>query len=412
MKIQIQNLERSSQFQNHSLTHVISIFGMGKTREMEADGESGILDVLVEKAARKKAKKAKKELVSEVDAAELEGSQNEKKDKKKKKKKKNAEELEELSDEKSEQLSEEPKMKKSKKTKVREEEQGDEKPKKKRKKESRDDETKSKKSKLEEDSNYVDDEDMERKLEKMQGPIDDEDDKRYSTNILFVGQLPFHATIDHIKEHFSKHGVADAKVRLLTDKKTKKPRGIAFVEVDNSRQLVNALRVHHTRLLGRMINVERTCGGGGNNDKRKEKLSNLRKMQGKKVLKEVSLRIEEVLSLNPGTEVSVHDFDERVVEALGSFPRDIMENIVTEFVNSVNLQNITNKSAWIMGMVKRYREKQHEGEDFKPDPKKQGKHGGGKNHGGKGGGGSSNFRKGKPPSGRPKKPSIHYDQNY
>ena len=53
---------------------------------------------------------------------------------------------------------------------------------------------------------------------------------------------------------------------MLSKKGSGRSRGIAFVDLADEKQMVRALRVHHTRLFGRVINVERTCGGGGTGD--------------------------------------------------------------------------------------------------------------------------------------------------
>jgi nucleolar protein 6 len=49
-------------------------------------------------------------------------------------------------------------------------------------------------------------------------------------------------------------------------------RGIAFLEFPNATLLQQALKLHHTDLDGRIINVELTVGGGGSGTARKEKL--------------------------------------------------------------------------------------------------------------------------------------------
>jgi hypothetical protein len=49
-------------------------------------------------------------------------------------------------------------------------------------------------------------------------------------------------------------------------------RGIAFLEFPNATLLQQALKLHHTDLDGRIINVELTVGGGGSGIARKEKL--------------------------------------------------------------------------------------------------------------------------------------------
>ncbi|CAO3670130.1 unnamed protein product [Rhizopus microsporus] len=62
-------------------------------------------------------------------------------------------------------------------------------------------------------------------------------------------------------------------IRLLTDKATGKPKGFAFMEFENAKDMNKALAFHHTFFKKRQINVELTAGGGGSkSDARKEKL--------------------------------------------------------------------------------------------------------------------------------------------
>lgn len=65
-------------------------------------------------------------------------------------------------------------------------------------------------------------------------------------------------------------------VRLLTTKPTpkapSKSRGIAFLELPTSAELQACLKLHHSSLNGRIINVELTAGGGGKSGARKEKI--------------------------------------------------------------------------------------------------------------------------------------------
>ena len=98
---------------------------------------------------------------------------------------------------------------------------------------------------------------------------DPSDKKRY---ILFLGNLPHSANRDDIMEHFSKRGVPIAELRLLTDKETGKSKGYAFAEFSNAKSMQNALKFHRSKLEGRTINVEVTCGGGGKGDRRKNKI--------------------------------------------------------------------------------------------------------------------------------------------
>ncbi len=49
---------------------------------------------------------------------------------------------------------------------------------------------------------------------------------------LYVGNLPFTATEDELRELFAKHGTVN-EVKLITDRDTGRPRGFGFVEMDD-----------------------------------------------------------------------------------------------------------------------------------------------------------------------------------
>ncbi|KAK9366959.1 hypothetical protein V1509DRAFT_627829 [Lipomyces kononenkoae] len=92
--------------------------------------------------------------------------------------------------------------------------------------------------------------------------------------ILFIGNLLYSTTQDALQTHLvaSKPDV----IRIPTDKITQKPKGFAFAEFmgqDASKRMKICLRLHHTELEGRKINVELTAGGGGSKStSRKQKL--------------------------------------------------------------------------------------------------------------------------------------------
>lgn len=48
---------------------------------------------------------------------------------------------------------------------------------------------------------------------------------------LYVGNLPFTASEDEIKQLFEQHGTVHS-VALITDRETGRPRGFGFVEMD------------------------------------------------------------------------------------------------------------------------------------------------------------------------------------
>ncbi|TFK77299.1 hypothetical protein BDN72DRAFT_884840 [Pluteus cervinus] len=96
--------------------------------------------------------------------------------------------------------------------------------------------------------------------------------------ILFVGNLKYTTSADAISAHF---GICDPppSVRLLTPKqnpesarKTNKSKGCAFLEFTHRNALQQGLKLHHTELDGRIINVELTAGGGGKGENRLKKV--------------------------------------------------------------------------------------------------------------------------------------------
>ena len=90
---------------------------------------------------------------------------------------------------------------------------------------------------------------------------------------VFVGQLPFYLDCDKpIRKHFAQAGCDVAGIRMLSDKKTSKFRGVAFVELADKESLTIALSLHQSRLGHKKINVELSAGGGGNGAVRKEKI--------------------------------------------------------------------------------------------------------------------------------------------
>ena len=50
---------------------------------------------------------------------------------------------------------------------------------------------------------------------------------------LYVGNLPFTATEDSVRELFAKHGTI-VSVNIITDRDTGRPRGFGFVEMEDT----------------------------------------------------------------------------------------------------------------------------------------------------------------------------------
>ena len=103
-------------------------------------------------------------------------------------------------------------------------------------------------------------------------------------------------------------------------------------------------------------------GGGGTGAARREKIKSLRQLQGTAVLKEVRALVDEAIERSEGA-IARKDVDDRLVEALCSFPRKTAKLILDE-VSKSDFTTVRNKSAWIMGFIKRYRDKMLAKEDF------------------------------------------------
>jgi len=87
--------------------------------------------------------------------------------------------------------------------------------------------------------------------------------KRY---LVFAGNLPYDATEAELRDHFK--GIGSLAAVRLRDQK-----GFAFLEFEDPATHAKALKLNHSMLRGRRINVEMTAGGGGNSANRKKKIT-------------------------------------------------------------------------------------------------------------------------------------------
>jgi len=90
------------------------------------------------------------------------------------------------------------------------------------------------------------------------------------SNRLYVGNLPFSATDDTLRQAFSPSGqVTD--VHLVTDRETGRSRGFGFVTMGNAKEAADAIAAMNGAMLdGRPLRVneaeerpQRSGGGGG-----------------------------------------------------------------------------------------------------------------------------------------------------
>ena len=85
---------------------------------------------------------------------------------------------------------------------------------------------------------------------------------------LYVGNLPFSADEDQVRQLFSNNDRNVTEVKLITDRDTGRPRGFGFVEMGSSEDADSAIReLNGHELDGRQLTVnearERSQGGGG-----------------------------------------------------------------------------------------------------------------------------------------------------
>ena len=87
---------------------------------------------------------------------------------------------------------------------------------------------------------------------------------------IYVGNLPFRATEEQVRELFSQYGQVDA-VAMITDRETGKFRGFCFVEMADSAADAAIHALNGTEMDGRALRIneaqprenERGGGGGG-----------------------------------------------------------------------------------------------------------------------------------------------------
>ena len=71
---------------------------------------------------------------------------------------------------------------------------------------------------------------------------------------IYVGNLPFSATEDEIRERFAEFGEVES-VSLITDRYTGQPRGFGFIEMEDSAADNAIASLNNTSLGGRTLRV-------------------------------------------------------------------------------------------------------------------------------------------------------------
>ena len=84
---------------------------------------------------------------------------------------------------------------------------------------------------------------------------------------LYVGNLPFSVTESELRSLFQAHGTVES-VNVIMDRETGRPRGFAFVEMQEASDAANAIRaLDGSDMGGRSLRVneaqDKRGGGGG-----------------------------------------------------------------------------------------------------------------------------------------------------
>ena len=120
---------------------------------------------------------------------------------------------------------------------------------------------------------------------------------------------------------------------------------MAFVEVcDDPELLYSCLKLHHTHLEGRRINVERSAGGGKNSETRKAKLEQFRKDQIKHMEDTVDAILKEYYKRGEIQEQG--ELDEGVILLCKRHSAVVVQAALDRYVES-NGRDMDNSSAYL-----------------------------------------------------------------
>ena len=92
---------------------------------------------------------------------------------------------------------------------------------------------------------------------------------------LYVGNLPFTATEDELRDWFANAGVTPSSVQIIRDRFSGNPRGFGFVEIGSDPEAENAIQMLNGKEFqdrALVVNearprTERGGGGGGGGDR-------------------------------------------------------------------------------------------------------------------------------------------------
>ena len=178
--------------------------------------------------------------------------------------------------------------------------------------------------------------------------------------VAFVGQLHYSTTKERIESFFRSQGVEGSlKVRLLTDAKTKRSRGMAFVECETAEALYACVACHHAHLDGRRVNVEKSAGGG--KATKKDKLKRHRERQDAKIEESIERVIGEFVSQG---RIEERVFDEGVRKLLQRRSGRVANMALEEFASLEGREAFDNPAAYLTKIVCRISAEENPFEKF------------------------------------------------
>jgi len=204
-----------------------------------------------------------------------------------------------------------------------------------------------------------DDDNVSPHKEKGKAKKDASQSHRRNPYILFFGQLSYGTSKERLLEHITaelgeefpdlKSKAKDlVKIRLLTDPKNpQRSRGMAFVECDNPELLYGCLKLHHSFLDGRRINVERTAGGSRNSQQRTSKLDQYRREQFEYMEQTITGVIDEYKQRG---DIGENELDEGVMLLLKRHSATVVQGSLQRYVET-NGRDMDNPSAYLTYLI-------------------------------------------------------------
>jgi len=92
-------------------------------------------------------------------------------------------------------------------------------------------------------------------------------ESRYMKSI-YVGNLPFSATEEDLRELFSAYGTVHV-VKLVTDRETGKPRGFGFVDMDDASAVSAISALNGKEVGGRSLRINEARGRSPRSDRKR-----------------------------------------------------------------------------------------------------------------------------------------------